>query len=163
MKLHSNRPTDVCDYLVMSTHKWLGNVKTAGLVVYADRMAPPLPHAISFGYDKGMLHGETTAQDAVDRAFEWSGMGAQYINYITAGLAIETFSKFGKAQMLHADRLLKVGLTKILQTRGCLPDHEFSSEGNGTPRSMNLIKVRSVIDEKLSIGDCDMTVNDTLI
>ena len=80
-------------------------------------------------------------QDAVDRIFEWSGMGAQYVNYITAGLALEAFSKYGKAQMMHADRLLKVGLTKILQTRGCLPDREFSSEGKGTPRSMNLIKV----------------------
>ena len=159
----NNRPTDICDYLVMSTHKWMGNVKTAGFVVYAESMPPPLPHAVSFGYEKGILHGETAAQDAVDRSFEWSGMGAQYINYITAGLAIEAFSMYGKAQMLHADRLLKVGLTKILQTRGCLPGREFLPEGNGTPRSMNLIKVRSVIDEKLSIGDCDMTINDTLI
>ena len=47
------RPTDVCHYLVMSTHKWLGNVKTAGLVVYAEGVAPPMPHAVSFGYDKG--------------------------------------------------------------------------------------------------------------
>ena len=107
-------------------------------------------------------------------------MGAQYINYITLGLALEIFSKYGKAQMLHADKLLKVrartlhcwnyvvqisfrtgstslgrardsihhglfvvqvGLTKILQTRGCMPDREFSIDG-GTPRSMNLIKVR---------------------
>ena len=57
------RPTDLCDYLVMSTHKWLGNVKTAGIVVYADSVAPPLPPAISFGYDKGiLLHGDTVAQ-----------------------------------------------------------------------------------------------------
>ena len=77
----------------------------------------------------------------MDRAFEWSGMGAQYINYIILGLAVETFSHYGKAQTLHADRLLKAGLAKILQTRGCLPDKDFSSEGSGTPRSMNLIKV----------------------
>ena len=56
------RPTDICDYLVMSTHKWMGNVKTAGLVVYADGVAPPLPHAISFGYDGGMLRKETVVQ-----------------------------------------------------------------------------------------------------
>ena len=77
----------------------------------------------------------------MDRAFEWSGMGAQYINYITLGLAVDAFSRYGRAQTLHADRLLKAGLTKILQTRGCLPDRQFSSEGSGTPRSMNLIKV----------------------
>ena len=81
----------------------------------------------------------------MDRAFEWSGMGAQYINYITLGLAVETFSRYGRAQTLHADRLLKAGLAKILQTRGCLPDREFSSEGGGTPRSMNLIKVTKII------------------
>ena len=57
------RPTDICDYLVMSTHKWMGNVKTAGLVVYADGVAPPLPHAVSFGYDGAMLRdGETAVQ-----------------------------------------------------------------------------------------------------
>ena len=56
------RPTDICDYLVMSTHKWMGNVKPAGLVVYADGVAPPLPHAISFGYDRGMLRKETAVQ-----------------------------------------------------------------------------------------------------
>ena len=56
------RPTDICDYLVMSTHKWMGNVKTAGVVVYSESIAPPLPHAVSFGYDKGMLCGGTAAQ-----------------------------------------------------------------------------------------------------
>ena len=81
----------------------------------------------------------------MDRAFEWSGMGAQYVNYITLGLAVESFSRYGRAQTLHADRLLKAGLAKILQTRGCLPDREFSSEGGGTPRSMNLIKVTKII------------------
>ena len=62
MNLPPIRPTDICDYLVMSTHKWMGNVKTAGLVVYADCVAPPLPHAVSFGYDGGMLRGDNAAQ-----------------------------------------------------------------------------------------------------
>ena len=98
----------------------------------------------------------------MDKTFEWSGMGSQYVNYITAGLAIDAFSNYGKAQMLHADRLLKVGLTKILQTRGCLPDRAFSSEGKGTPRSMNLIKVRPVTVDDISrtkkglICPCDL-------
>ena len=61
LNLQFLRPTDICDYLVMSTHKWMGNVKTAGLVVYADRVAPPLPHAVSFGYDGAMLNGGETA------------------------------------------------------------------------------------------------------
>ena len=39
----------------------MGNVKTAGLVVYADRVPPPLPHGVSFGYDGAMLNGGETA------------------------------------------------------------------------------------------------------
>ena len=39
------------DYFVMSTHKWLGNIKTCGIIRFGDEALPPNPPAISFGWD----------------------------------------------------------------------------------------------------------------
>ena len=39
------------DYFVMSTHKWISNVKTCGLVIYKDVEKHPIPPAISFGWE----------------------------------------------------------------------------------------------------------------
>ena len=38
------------DYWVMSTHKWMANVKTCGIVLWSDKVDCPEPPAVSFRY-----------------------------------------------------------------------------------------------------------------
>ena len=53
------------DYWVMSTHKWLGNVKTSGFLIYGDNaLVPNSPVGISFGYDP----------NDIKSSFLWTGM-----------------------------------------------------------------------------------------
>jgi len=41
------------DYYAMSTHKWLSNIKTCGILFWSESAAlPNQPPAVSFGYKK---------------------------------------------------------------------------------------------------------------
>ena len=42
---------DRIDFFVMSTHKWIGNVKTCGLIRYRSLASLPCAPAISFGWE----------------------------------------------------------------------------------------------------------------
>mmetsp|Transcript_8532 Transcript_8532/g.20638 ORF Transcript_8532/g.20638 Transcript_8532/m.20638 type:complete len:1930 (-) Transcript_8532:626-6415(-) len=126
------------DYYVLSTHKWLGNVKTAGVVRWRTSSTPKsseksshaqkvvLPptrvSAVSFGFDKYLLAaggGEDaspqlqTPQLLRESFFLWAGMGAQYVPYITLGKALLLFAEFGQRQLQHATDLLQKGLSLI--------------------------------------------------
>jgi hypothetical protein len=74
------------DYFVMSTHKWLGNAKTCGIVRFlAPENAPCVP-AISFGWQKKA--DTTTTITSIRSEFSWLGMLDSYVSYITLGLAL---------------------------------------------------------------------------
>ena len=73
----------------MSTHKWIGNIKTCGIIRFGEKALPPNPPAISFGWDfpaPGQL--EPSIEETQSR-FLWIGMLDSYISYITLGKAIQ--------------------------------------------------------------------------
>jgi selenocysteine lyase/cysteine desulfurase len=80
------------DYFVMSTHKWLCNVKTCGIIRFGEKSRPPNPPAISFGWDlPAKNRKEPTLEETLSR-FLWIGMLDSYISYITLGKAIQVFA-----------------------------------------------------------------------
>lgn len=85
------------DYYALSTHKWLANVKTCGILFYNENAAlPNHPPAISFGYKKEDIQG----------SFIWTGMNSQ-IPCIVLGKAIQIFAKYGKQQAQNANDILQ--------------------------------------------------------
>jgi hypothetical protein len=68
----------------MSSHKWLCNVKTCGIIRFSDSCQPPNPPAISFGWNQD----EPTIEDTQSR-FLWIGMMDSYISYITLAKALQ--------------------------------------------------------------------------
>ena len=98
------------DYWVMSTHKWLGNVKTCGLVLWSDKVVCPEPPAVSFGYYN---------KNVQDR-FLWMGMLDAYISYIVLGKALSIRKKYGEYQVQYSSDLLMRGLEDILQVKPLL-------------------------------------------
>ena len=42
------------DFFVMSTHKWISNVKTCRVVIFRDLNSSPCPPAISFGWQQNI-------------------------------------------------------------------------------------------------------------
>ena len=98
------------DYWVMSTHKWIANVKTCGIILWSDQVDCPEPPAVSFGY---------FSENVQDR-FLWIGMLDTYISYIVLAKALSLRGQFGGHQIEHASQLLQKGLEDILQVRPLL-------------------------------------------
>ena len=105
-----NSKIEKVDYWVMSTHKWISNVKTCGVVMWSDKVDCPDPLAVSFGYFN---------QNVQDR-FLWAGMMDSYISYIVLAKALQMRRRFGETQINHANELLRKGLEDVLQVKPLL-------------------------------------------
>ncbi|XP_057311153.1 uncharacterized protein LOC130648998 isoform X1 [Hydractinia symbiolongicarpus] len=95
------------DYFVMSTHKWIGNVKTCGVVLY--KTEAPSPPVISFGWEPRNAKLGTT--EKVRSAFLWQGMMDSYLSYITLSKALKIFKKYGEKQFRYASNLLQKNIS----------------------------------------------------
>ena len=73
----------------MSTHKWIGNIKTCGIIRFGERALPPNPPAISFGWDYPATGQLEPSIEETQSRFLWIGMLDSYISYITLGKAIQ--------------------------------------------------------------------------
>ena len=131
------------DYFVMSTHKWLSNVKTCGLVLYRDPQQPPLPPAISFGWEpaRGSMKSSVESTRSM---FQWQGMLDSYIPYITLARAVKIFSKYGEAQLMMASGVLSQGISDVLHRKPLLSKTVNS-------RVINILELKSAQFE--SMGD----------
>jgi len=107
------------DFFVMSTHKWISNVKTCGIVVFKDLNSAPCPPAISFGWEHS--HTNSPSIDKIRANFQWLGMLDSYISYITLSKAIKIFRKYGEAQMTLASVTLEKGISEVLHLKPILP------------------------------------------
>jgi len=110
---------DRIDFFVMSTHKWIGNVKTCGLIRYRSLASLPCAPAISFGWEH--LTPETATVEKVQAQFQWQGMLDSYISYICLARAIKLFTMYGEAQMAHASATMERGLLEGLHLKPLLP------------------------------------------
>eukprot|EP00090_Calanus_glacialis_P047225 TRINITY_DN9685_c0_g1_i1.p1 TRINITY_DN9685_c0_g1~~TRINITY_DN9685_c0_g1_i1.p1 ORF type:complete len:1465 (-),score=349.19 TRINITY_DN9685_c0_g1_i1:88-4482(-) len=107
------------DFFVMSTHKWISNVKTCGVVVFKDLNSAPCPPAISFGWEHNHSHTQSIAK--IRTSFQWLGMLDSYISYITLSKALKIFRKYGEAQMIMASATLEKGIADVLHLKPMLP------------------------------------------
>ena len=98
------------DYWVMSTHKWLSNVKTCGLVLWSENVDCPEPPAVSLGY----------FNENIQDRFLWLGMLDTYISYIVLSKALSMRKIYGEHQICHASELLRKGLQDVLQVQPLL-------------------------------------------
>nr|XP_012557475.2 uncharacterized protein LOC100215679 [Hydra vulgaris]XP_047133732.1 uncharacterized protein LOC100215679 [Hydra vulgaris]XP_047133733.1 uncharacterized protein LOC100215679 [Hydra vulgaris]XP_047133734.1 uncharacterized protein LOC100215679 [Hydra vulgaris] len=109
---------DHVDYFVMSTHKWIGNTKSCGIIRFKNIEACPRPPAISFGWD----NSEGKSHSQIKAGYMWLGMLDTYISYITLSKAIKIFKKYGRAQLQYAASLLNRGLLNNLGVKPLLPE-----------------------------------------
>jgi len=107
------------DYFVMSTHKWISNVKTCGVVVFKDVNSAPTPPAISFGWENS--NSKVESIEKIRARFQWLGMLDSYISYITLAKAVKIFSKYGESQMMMAAAALEKGIADVLHLKAILP------------------------------------------
>ena len=115
----------------MSTHKWLSNVKTCGVVIFRDPAGAPAPPNISFGWEPAQqaeltvervrycqhfnLYSSTSEYNVYRRRFQWLGMG-DYVPYITLAKAVKIFAKYGEAQLqVHRIALIQTVQCTVLQ------------------------------------------------
>eukprot|EP00111_Clytia_hemisphaerica_P016719 TCONS_00049577-protein len=119
------------DYFVMSTHKWIGNTKTCGIIRYKDQA--PLPPAISFGWEADTKNRPSIQK--IRAQYTWQGMMDSYVSYITLSKAIKIFSKYGEEQFFQSSALLRRGLSKHLGVREMLP--------SGKERVMSIFELES--------------------
>jgi len=108
------------DFFVMSTHKWISNVKTCGVILFKDLNSAPCPPAISFGWECNQATSANSLEKIRAR-FQWQGMLDSYISYITLSKAIKIFRKYGEAQMTMASAILEKGIADVLQLKAILP------------------------------------------
>ena len=88
------------DYYVLSTHKWLCNIKTCCVVRINPPRPPPPPIGISFGYDV-----------PTDRHV-WTGM-LDYIPYILLAKVLRVYRKHGADMVKYSASLLTAGLQRV--------------------------------------------------
>jgi 5-histidylcysteine sulfoxide synthase len=129
------------DYYVMSTHKWLGNIKTCAVVRIEGNATVPEPVGISFGYPHPF-----------DRHL-WTGM-LDYVPYIMLAKAIRVYRQHGKEMLRLSLNNMAEGV-KILRLKPKLslsvisPDDgqlEKLLERSGHPRTMCMIRVNRFED-----------------
>ena len=120
------------DYFLISTHKWLGNIKTCNVTLFNGNLPLPDPAGISFGYN--ILEGsdDTIDDSALQERFSWIGMSNVYIPYITLGKALLLYSEYGGKEVKFASDLLKFSIANVLNTVPELNDKE---------RCINVIKI----------------------
>jgi formylglycine-generating enzyme required for sulfatase activity/2-polyprenyl-3-methyl-5-hydroxy-6-metoxy-1,4-benzoquinol methylase len=148
---------------VLSTHKWLGNVKTCGVVRWREQggeasslLPVPEPPAISFGYRR-----------SVQEEFLWTGMSANYVSYITLTKALDTFQERAgwHKHKLATDNVdlslsvfdwssksLRQGLERVLQVEPMLPYFELTATSSDAlggasanqSRLMNVFEVPNI-------------------
>ena len=95
----------------MSTHKWMANVKTCGVILWREGLVDfPNPPAVSFGY----------FNESVRDKFLWTGMMDTYISYIVLAKTLKMQQKYGKRQIQHGSDLLQEGMKNILQVQPLL-------------------------------------------
>lgn len=127
------------DYYVLSTHKWLGNIKTCAVIRMEEGVTVPEPVGISFGHP-----------DPQDRHL-WTGM-LDYVPYITLAKALRVYRQHGK-------KMLRVSLQTLangLKAMGLVPELSLSLGGanawnedtladllasGGHPRTMCMVRV----------------------
>ena len=88
---------DNADYYIVSTHKWLGNIKTCGVVRLGagnDGEAPRLlcPNGVSFGWNKNLWDSKADTSNA----FTWTGMSDVYVAYIVLEKALRYYKIYGQ-------------------------------------------------------------------
>ena len=99
------------DYWIMSTHKWMANVKTCGVILWREGLVDfPNPPAVSFGY----------FNESVRDKFLWTGMMDTYISYIVLAKTLKMQQKYGKRQIQHGSDLLHEGMKSVLQVQPLL-------------------------------------------
>lgn len=96
-------------YYILSTHKWLCNIKTCGIIRVEGEYPTPDPCGISFGYgvDDSSAH-------------LWTGM-QDYIPHIVLGLAVRIYKEHGsqirkKCSELLERELKRCGFESVFQT-----------------------------------------------
>jgi len=140
---------DDVDYFVMSTHKWMGNIKTCGIIRFKCLSSPPCPPAISFGWSppSGL---DMLSLDQLRGRFLWQGMSNMYLPFICLARAVQIFSKYGETQMLLASNILEKGLVEALHLKPILPK-AFN------PRVINMFELQNPQFE--SYGDVTQIQN----
>jgi len=86
------------DYYVLSTHKWLCNVKTCAIVRVEPGARPLRPIAYSFGFP--------------DEPHLWTGM-LDYIPYVVLAKALRIYQQHGIALCSRASQILDEGLPHV--------------------------------------------------
>lgn len=122
------------DYFVMSTHKWLCNVKTCAIIRVGENAQRPPPVGISFGYP-----------DPVDSHL-WTGM-LDYIPYIMLAKAIRLFRAHGEAMVKYSSDILQKGL-QILHSSNSISHPPNAVASGGAPRLMAMIEVFRLVEEE---------------
>ena len=129
------------DYYVMSTHKWLGNIKTCAVVRINDGATVPEPVGISFGHP-----------DPKDRHL-WTGM-LDYVPYIMLAKALREYRQHGKEML----RLSLNNMAEGVKILGLKPELDLSVkcpgdcqlddllDAGGHPRTMCMIRVNRFED-----------------
>lgn len=120
------------DYFVMSTHKWLGNVKTCSVIRVGDGMETPQPVGISFGYP-----------DPVDSHL-WTGM-LDYIPYIMLAKALRVYRAHGEDMVKFSSNLLSRGL-QILHSSNTLSQPINFASSSGPHRVMTMVQVFRLLE-----------------
>ena len=119
------------DYYVLSTHKWLGNIKTCAIVRIEGEATVPEPVGISFGHP-----------DPTDRHL-WTGM-LDYIPYIMLAKALRVYRHHGKEMLQQSLKTLTEGLQAIgLESElalTALPLDQVLLPG-GQPRTMCMVRM----------------------
>jgi selenocysteine lyase/cysteine desulfurase len=126
------------DYFVMSTHKWLCNVKTCAIIRMGAGAQNPEPVGVSFGYP-----------DPVDRHL-WVGM-LDYIPSIMLAKALRVYRVHGTRMVEYSSNLLRKGL-QILATNSSsgrsvpppLPDSITGGDSPAPCRVMSMVETFSM-------------------
>mmetsp|Transcript_5116 Transcript_5116/g.7830 ORF Transcript_5116/g.7830 Transcript_5116/m.7830 type:complete len:1332 (-) Transcript_5116:216-4211(-) len=114
------------DYYVLSTHKWLCNIKTCAVIRIDGEAIVPEPVGVSFGHP-----------DKDDRHL-WVGM-LDYMPYILLAKALRVFSSQGADMVVASSAMLQEGF----QYLGCPVLGQSSAQPSSAhmPRTMTLLRV----------------------
>eukprot|EP00005_Dracoamoeba_jomungandri_P013319 CAMPEP_0174270650 /NCGR_PEP_ID=MMETSP0439-20130205/45202_1 /TAXON_ID=0 /ORGANISM="Stereomyxa ramosa, Strain Chinc5" /LENGTH=1467 /DNA_ID=CAMNT_0015360111 /DNA_START=1 /DNA_END=4405 /DNA_ORIENTATION=- len=109
LSLARNKETTWPDYYVLSTHKWLGNVKTCAIVrIKSPNSVFPEPVGVSFGYNIPSTSNSMQNQEA----HLWTGM-LDYVPYIVLSKAIDIYRNNAETNLRYTSRILEEGLNLL--------------------------------------------------